>query len=233
MNQKTVFSLLLIVLVISACLPINKVTEQPPLPTTTETPDVVPSQEDVPATSSWRAVRDPRYGFGLAVPCWWLVRPIPVDSMGGGVFTISNYDEAYFLQHSSKGFWDWPNGSLKIEIVVMEGVDPANSNADAYMDFVDPSMTALVSADAVQIGEINVTVATLANLVNTNDPDIKIFIYRPSPAILFFVVPTPQAIIESPDFQALLNSMVLSTDEEIELPTITPAPALIDASCAG
>jgi hypothetical protein len=46
-------------------------------------------------------------------------------------------------------------------------------------------------------------------------------------------VPVPQTIIDTPDFQALLSSIVLTPDEQITLPTITPAPALIDASCAG
>jgi len=233
MNQKFALGFAAVAWMLSACFPLNKATEQPPAPINTETSEITPAPTDVSSTSSWRAVRDTRYGFGFVVPCWWLVRPIPADSVGGGLVSIANYDEAYYAAHSTKGFWDWPNGALKIEIIVMEGVDPSNSDADAYMGFVDPTMTSLISADPMELGSNTVTVATLANLINTNDPDIRIFIYRPAPSVILFVVPTPQSIINSTDFQALLNSIVLSADQEINLPAITPGPALIDASCAG
>jgi hypothetical protein len=89
-----------------------------------------------------------------------------------------------------------------------------------------------VSAEQQQFGAHTATVLTVANLVNTNDPDMRLFFYRPSPNILIMIVPVPQTIIDTPDFQALLSSIVLTPDEQITLPTITPAPALIDASCA-
>jgi hypothetical protein len=47
------------------------------------------------------------------------------------------------------------------------------------------------------------------------------------------VVPIPQSIIETPDFQAFLASTVLTQDEQIALPIIIPSPALIASSCAG
>jgi hypothetical protein len=165
------------------------------------------------------------------VPCWWLVSPIPEEGFGGAMI-IKNYDDAYFNANSNKGFWDWPNGTLKLDVVVMEGVDPAKSDADAYMEITDPTITRIVSAEQQQFGAHTTTVLTVANLVNTNDPDMRLFFYRPSPNILIMIVPVPQTIIDTPDFQALLSSIVLTPDEQITLPTLTPAPALIDASCA-
>ena len=235
MNSKIYPLLLLFVLIVSACVPRDvpaspaPIMTEEPLPTVTET--YVPD-EPAPASNAWRAVRDPHFGFGLAVPCWWLVSPIPAEGFGG-VMTIKNYDETYFNANSNKGFWDWPNGTLKLDVIVMEGVDPEKSDADAYMQFVDPTMTGLVSAESQQIGAHTATVLTLANLVNTNDPNTKSFIYRPAADRLLMVVPIPQSIIDTPDFQAVLSSIVLTPDEQIPLPTITPAPALIDASCAG
>jgi hypothetical protein len=41
-------------------------------------------------------------------------------------------------------------GTLKLDLVVMEGIDPAKSDAEAYMGFVDPTMSALVSAEQQQ-----------------------------------------------------------------------------------
>jgi hypothetical protein len=235
MKTKSLIFLLLVVLIVSACAPTVATPE--PASVDTEEPLLIPTEPEStqrpepPISTAWKAVRDPRYGFGLAIPCWWLVSPIPEQGFGG-VMTIKNYDEAYFNAHSTKGFWEWPNGTLKLDVIIMTGVDPAKPDAEAYMKFVDPTMTGLVSAEPQQIGSHTATVVTLANLVNTNDPDTKLFIFRLAPDKLLMVAPIPQSIIDTPDFQAILTSIVLTPDEQVALPTITPAPALINAPCA-
>lgn len=237
MKNKSLLLFFLFAVIVSACAPSVAPTEESPAPIPTKEPQAVPTQTEPapqpeqPIYTAWRAVRDQRYGFGLAVPCWWIVNPIPEGGYGG-TMTIYNYDEAYFNAHSTKGFWEWPNGTLKLDVIVMEGVDPAKSDVDAYIQFVDPSMTGLVSAEPLQVGSHTVTIATLSNLVNTADPNTKLFIFRLSSDKLLMINPIPQSIINTSDFQAILASIVLKPDEQIILPTITPAPALIDASCA-
>ena len=146
--------------------------------------------------------------------------------------TIYNYDEAYFNTHSTKGFWEWPNGTLKMDLIVMEGVDPANSDIDGYMQFSDPSMERVDAIESQQFGSHAATVASLANVDNPNSPITKVYFFRLAPDKLLMVNPIPQSIIDTPDFQAILASIVLTPKEQVTLPTITPAPALIDASCA-
>ena len=221
--------LILFVLLVSACAPATESTEiaVEPLPVPTE--EVAPQPEQ-PVSTAWRAVRDPRYGFGFAIPCWWLTNPIESD---GAIYTVKNYDDAYFNAHSQKGFWEWPNGTLKLDIVIFEGADPTLSDADAYIQLSDPSMTGLVSAETRQFGSHAGTVTVLANLDNPNSENATVVLFRLAPDKLLMVNPVPQTIIDTPDFQALLSSVALSTDEDITLPIITPAPALIDASCAG
>lgn len=237
MKTQLIVFLLLVALFMSACAPSIALTEDVPAPIPTEEPLPAPTQTESapqpeqPVVTAWKAVRDARYGFGLATPCWWVVNPIPAEG-AGGVMTITNYDEAYFMAHSNKGFWEWPNGTLKLDVIVMEGADPARNDADAYMQFVDPSMTGLVSVEAQQFGSHSATVITLSNLVNTADPDTKLFIFRLAPDILLMVAPFPQNIIETPEFQAILSSIVLTPEEQVALPLIPPAPALIEASCA-
>lgn len=235
MKYKFLLLLLLVSLIVSACAPSVAPTETlEPIPT--EEASAIPTQpepapqSELPVTTAWKAVRDARYGFGLAVPCWWLVSPIPEQGFGGAM-TITNYDEAYFMQHSNKGFWEWPNGTLKLDLIVMEGVDPAKSDAETYMGFVDSTMTGLVSTEQQQIGKHTVTVLTLSNLISTSDPHTRLFIHRLAPDKLLMVAPIPQTIIDTPDFQAVLASIVLQPDEQVALPTITPAPALINAPC--
>jgi hypothetical protein len=201
----------------------------PPPPASTNT--VVPIQVTELTPTVWKEVRDERFGFGIAVPCWWLIMPITPGGIGGTMI-IKNYDDAYFNAHSNKGFWDWPNGTLKLDVIIFEGADPSKSDAEAYMANVDPTMEGLVSVETQQTGSHTATVLTLTNLINTNDPNSRVFIYRFVQNKLLLINPVPQSIIDTPDFQALLSSIVLSPEEQINLPTITPAPALIDASCA-
>lgn len=222
-------ALALLVLILSACAPVIQPTEAvvEPLPTSTE--ETAPQPEQ-PVSTSWRAVRDMRYGFGFAIPCWWLTNPIDAD---GAIYTVKNYDDAYFYAHANKGYWEWPNGTLKMDIIVFEGADPALSDADAYIQAAGPSMTGLVSAETRLFGSHSGTVAVVSNLDNTNSPDVTVFLFRLAPDRLLMVNPVPQTIIDTPDFQAMLSSVVFSADESITLPIITPAPALIDSSCAG
>lgn len=237
MKNKPAIFLVLVVLILNACAPSAAPLEETSAPVLTQeplpisTPTESAPQPELPVATAWKAVRDARYGFGLAVPCWWLVSPIPEQGFGG-VMTITNYDEAYFMANSNKGFWDWPNGTLKLDIVVMEGIDPTKLDTEAYMGFVDPTMNALVSAEEQQFGSHSTTVLTFANLINTSEPHTRVFIRRLAPDKLLVVSPIPQTIIDAPDFQAILGSIVLTRDEQIALPNITPAPALIDAPCA-
>ncbi len=236
MKNKSLLSLLLVMLFVIACAPSVSPTDELPVPIPTEEPISAPAptepapQAAPPVVTSWRAVRDPRFGFGFAIPCWWLTNPISTD---GALYTIKNYDDAYFNANSSKGFWDWPNGTLKLDIVVMEGIEPSLSDTDAFMQQLDPTMTGLVSSEQIQYGSHSVTVLTLSNINNPDEPNTKLFFFRFAPDKLLLINPIPQSIIETPDFQALLTSIVLTQDEMISLPFITPAPALIDASCAG
>lgn len=236
MKTKPAIFLVLVVLILSACTPSITATDTPAPILTEETPPAPTQtnsspQPELPVATAWKAVRDARYGFGLAVPCWWLVNPIPEQGFGG-VMTIANYDEAYFMANSTKGFWDWSNGALKLDLVVMEGIDPAKPDAEAYMGFVDPTMSRLVSTEQQQHGSHTATVLTFANLINTNEPNTRVFIHRLAPDKLLVVSPIPQTAVDTPDFQAILASIVLTSDKQIALPGITPAPVLIDAPCA-
>ena len=238
MKNRSVLLLFVIALSASACAPSVSQTDISVAPISTEAPQIIPTQAEptlqpeLSAVSSWKPIRDMRYGFGLAVPCWWLFTPIPADAIGGGAMTIKNYDDAYFTANSSKGFWDWPNGALKLDVIVMEGVDPANSDIDGYLQFSDPTMERLVTVESMQLGSLTATVGTFANMNNPNDADVKLFFFRLAPDKLLMINPVPQSIIDTPDFQALLASIVLTPAEQITLPFITPAPALINNPCS-
>jgi hypothetical protein len=237
MKSKSLLLIFTIALFVSSCAPSVAPTQESSAPLPIEEPQAVPTQTESgpqpeqPISTAWRAVLDQRYGFGLAVPCWWIVHPIPEGGFGGAM-TIYNYNEAYFNAHSTKGFWDWPNGTLKMDVIVMEGIDPANSDIDGYKQFSDPTMERVDSVESQQFGSHSATVASLTSVDNPISPITIVYFFRLAPDKLLMVNPIPQSIIDTPDFQAILASFVLTPGEQVTLPTITPAPALIDSSCA-
>ena len=90
----------------------------------------------------------------------------------------------------------------------------------------------IVSVATQQTGAHTATVLTIQNLVNQNDPPIRVFIYRLAPEKLIMINPIPQSIIDTPDFQALLASIALTSNEQVAMPPAPPPSApLIDASC--
>lgn len=230
MTNKSVPFLILLVLLISACSSSVTILETPSAASSATTPAAALASKTSTQSNLWKTVRDPRYGFGLAVPCWWLVSPIPADGLGG-VMTIKNYDEAYFNTHSTKGFWNWPNGTLKLDVVVMEGVDPSKSAADAYQALMDTASEKIIAVQSQATGSHTATELTIANLNNTADQNTRIFVYRLTPDKIIVINPTPQNIIDTPEFQAMLSSLAMTPDEQVTLPTIVPAPALINTTC--
>ena len=238
MKKTNLLLFILIASLLAACIP-QAFTTPTQIPTQQQTPLLSPATDSVPTAESnsqasptaWKEIRDPRFGFGLAVPCWWIVSPIPSEGIGG-VLGLANYDEAYFMANSQKGYWDWPNGTLKIDVVVFENINPSLPDAEAYKEMANSDTEEIASVTTQQTGAHTATVLTIQNLVNQNDPPIRVFIYRLAPEKLIMINPIPQSIIDTPDFQALLASIALASNEQITMPPAPPTSApLIDASC--
>jgi hypothetical protein len=199
----------------------------PVQPTTQSTPE--PSS----ANGAWAEYRDPRYGIGLAYPCWWVMNPIPAEGSGGAL-SLRSFDEVYFRANSVKGQWKdgvAPEGVYAADFLVFEGIDPAASNADAYAGLIDPSMEEIVSSEDTLIGQNQATVIQLQNLVNSNDPLFTAILFRLAPDKLMIFVTQQQDRLDSADAQGILNSLSLSPDQPIVVPAYAPHPPLIAAAC--
>jgi hypothetical protein len=235
--------LLVLAALLAACAP-----QPAPAPTTipvTEVPTVVstppvqptveiqstPTTEQPAAKSPWIQYRDPRYGIGLAYPCWWIMYPIPAEG-SGATLSLRSFDEDYFRANSIKGQWKGgvaPEGAFTADFLVFEGIDPAASNADAYPR--DPETSAIVSSEDVLIGKNQATVIQLKDLVNSNDSLFKAILFRLAPDKLMIFITQQQDRLDSVDFQGILNSLSLSPDQPILIPTTEPHPPLINAAC--
>ncbi len=199
-------------------------------PTEAEISPTPPQVSGEPALEGqWVEYRDPKYGFGLAIPCWWPYSPIPTQGIGG-TMTIHSYDEAYFLANSTKGWWtggDWPEGASKLDITVWQDFDPSLTTLEAFNTTFDPTSSEIASMHEVRIGENDALLVEMRNLVNTSDPNSRLYIFRPADDTLLMVSAAPDRALDSSDVQAMLASLSLSPDQPVNLPRVAPAPAII------
>jgi len=205
------------------------------IPESTPPTEIAPPTEMPAANSAWVTYRDPRYGIGLAYPCWWAFTPMPTEGYGGAV-TLRSFDEDYFRAHSIKGNWNGdvpPEGVFALDIAVFENIDPALSTVDAWITFTDPTMSAIASAEGRVIGQNTATVIQMLNMNNSSDPPSTLYVYRLAPDKLLMVNPLFQDRLEASDIQGILNSLSLSPDQSIIVPVFAPHEPLIAAACAG
>jgi hypothetical protein len=240
LTKRFTFSFILLAL-LAACAPQPvpvpteiPATEAPPVVSTIPVQPTVEPQatpEQTAANSAWTQYRDPRYGIGLAYPCWWVMYPMPAEGLGGTI-SLRSFDEDYFRANSVKGQWKdgvTPEGVYAVDIGVFEGVDPAKSNAEAFP--LDSTTNAIVSSEDKLVGQNQATVIQLQNLVNSNDPVYTMFLFRLAPDKLLFFAALQQDRLDSVDLQGILNSLSLSPDQPIVLPADAPHPPLIPAAC--
>ena len=226
---------------LGACVP-QPVPPAPPEthPVETTAPESVPPTEIVPATETqpasilWTGYRDPRYGIGLAFPCWWVFTPMPTEGYGGAM-TLRSFDEEYFRAHSIKGNWNDsvpPEGVFALDIGVFEGIDPALSTVDAWATLTDPTMSMIAASEERVVGQNTATVIQIQNLVNSSDPPFTMYLYRLAPDKILMVSPFFQDRLDANDIQGILTSLSLSPDVPIQVPTVAPHEPLIPAACA-
>ena len=244
MFRKNAFAVLMIVpILMGACAPETVQEPMPPetqqmetltpesaLPTETTSPTEAPETE-----GAWVTYRDPRYGIGLAYPCWWAFMPMPTQGYGGAM-TLRSFDEEYFRAHSTKGNWNDnvpPEGVFAIDIGVFEGFDPAMSITDAWATVTDPSMSVIASAEERMIGQNQATVLQMQNVVNSEDPPFTMYLFRLAPDKILFFSPLFQDRLDDNDVQGILASLSLGPDQEIVVPAFAPHEPLIEAACAG
>jgi len=206
-------------------------------PTVVSTKPVQPTVEAQPtpgptaAAGAWVEYRDPRYGIGLAYPCWWIIYPIAAEG-SGATLSLRSFDEDYFRANSVKGQWKDgvpPEGAFTADFLVFEGIDPAKSNAEAYPR--DPETSAIASSEDTIIGHNPATVIQLKDLVNGDAPLFTAIVYRLAPDKLLIFITQQQDRLDSVDLQSILNSLSLSPDQPVVLPTVAPHPPLIPAAC--
>lgn len=240
MKKTSLFPFLVIVLTMTACASQATQPQTPPIateapPLLTEAPATLPQTDSEAEASShaWKEIRDLRFGIGLAVPCSWIVTPMPpegfISSMG-----LRNYDDAFLAANSEKGTWKngiAPQGVVAMDITAVTGIDPNLTMVESYMQFVDTTTSAFVSSEEKQIGNHVMTLITLQNLLNPSEPNTTVYLAGLAPDAILIFNTSPAEAINSSDIQAILSSFAGVQDEPVTMPTVEPSSALTDSTC--
>ena len=209
---------------------------QPPvsvLPESAPPTEIIPATEAPATDSNWVAYRDPRFGIGLAYPCWWAFTPMSTEGIGGSM-ALRSFDEEFARAHSTQGNWNdnvVPEGVFAIDIGVFEQIDPALSTAEAWANMTDPTMSIIVSSEERVIGQNQATVIQLQNVNNSSDPLFTMYLYRLAPDKILMVSPLFQDRLDANDIQGILTSLSLNPDQPIIAPAFAPHEPLIPAAC--
>ncbi len=246
MFHKKVFNVLLVVttamiLLLSACqarrsrsqtkeiTPIGQATESTastgsnlqPMETPVPTQDLAVQQP----SNAWKDYRDPRYGYGLALPCFWQVNPTPTDGYSG-VMTAHSWSDDFFNANSVRGNWInnvWPAGAISLQVWGEEQVDPVLSTPETITNYYSTSETdKIVSLEDSSFGGNNATVVTLASILHPEEISKVIAFRLAQDKILFFAF-NPQTSLDLKDAQGILNSLVFSSEEVIVIPAFDPS----------
>jgi hypothetical protein len=187
------------------------------------------ANSDPDLVGTWSEYRDERYGYGLAVPCHWLIFPTPPQGEYA-TLTVRSYDENFRLQNSIKGQWKdgrWPTGAIKMDATVVEGVSPEQALADVVAELLGQSE--LVTVEGVENVRVGAHDAVVATTIGEDNPVDRHTTYglrlAPDKVILLSVL--PEDAWRSGDAQGILQSIALSGDEVAAMPSYPPAPALM------
>lgn len=179
----------------------------------------------------WIELRESRYGFGLVIPCWWSVEGMPPE---GDVATMSiqNFDDAFFTRYSENGEWIGgtpPQGVMFMEITAA-ATDPALSDEEAYLKYVDPATTEVAASQPRRFGANTFTAITLRNKLNPN-AGLSVFVTRLEPQTILAFTSYPPSTILTSDFEVILASYARTKSIPVTFPQIAPLPAVGDMKC--
>lgn len=208
--------------------PVTLVTPTPASPAPVET--AVSQAASAAPHPSWVEYRDQRYGYGIALPCWWPVIPTPMEGYGG-VMTTSSYDQAFFQAYSTKGWWTGnviPEGAIKLDVGVMEEIPAGQPAVEVLRQNMDPTLETIVGSQEIAFGPNQATVVEIDDPRNPDEPNTFVVIFRLGEDKLLRFVAFPSSAISGSDLQQILGSLALTPGQPVRLPSVPPSPPLIE-----
>lgn len=174
--------------------------------------------------SSWMEYRDLKHGFGFAIPSDWNVYP----ASGNGKFTVTtimNYSGDFARSNSEGNFWG--TGAMKIDFYVIQEIDPNESLTDATLPIIAGELNKVIRVEEQIINEHPAILLFSQRKDITFGTEISETVaFRLSPDKILLVAVIPTNTKSNADVQAILNSIAITPDETVKIPSTTPSPAL-------
>ncbi len=165
----------------------------------------------------WTSYSNPQFGYGIMIPSQWQAK-VPPGTGQVATMTVMNYDDANVIQTGIPEA-EWPEGTLKIDIVTIEDNDPTLEFSDAMKGYFlhDP----YVLSDVTMNGKIGASDAYTIFFVNSNDSSdtIKALGTRFSENRIILIFLCPERAWAYPGVQEIIDSITLSQDTKMETPS--------------
>lgn len=209
-----------------------------------------PPPTDVPSTSTpeptaspspdWKTVSDDRIGIRYAIPCFWQAEiPAPEqDPSGIGSYPVRNFTDEFVQSFGNKrGDLIWENGAMKVDVLIFEAstwnLEPGSSLEDFAQAALgsDTDVATIESMTAVSAnGQDGLLVAQRSAMSGDLG---HVWLFRLSPERVLGISPAPVEAYDHPDIEGIVNSLALSPEVEVAVPTFAPAapPEGVDGSC--
>lgn len=214
----------------------------------TDTVDIVetPSPETVPDETStsefaqyWVEVEDYRTGVRFAIPCFWVAEiPLPEqDPTGLGSFSVNNFSSDFVASLGNKQAETvWTIGGKKFDLGY---VNYGFYNLSASASLNDLAIAMYIGNDESQITSLTpMTINGQAALRVDSTGDRgegRFYLLDFTGDMAVMVAPFPLEVDAHPDFQAILHSFAVTTEQDVQMPDQMPAnpPDGMGAACLG
>jgi hypothetical protein len=179
-----------------------------------------------PHAAGWVQYRDARYGYGLALPCYWVITPTPAEG-SFAVMSARSFTDEFRAAHSERGVWTndtWPAGAMKLDVLMVEDLDPALNLPDTVRHFYTlyAGGQEIRTIEDIPLGRGSAVRVTVSDGLQ-GEETLRIIYVLLRPGTLLSLIFVPGAAFDSPDAQAILNSISLVKDQPVAYPSVEPA----------
>ena len=202
--------------------------------------DIPAHPTDTPAPSPyWNIHTDNFTGLSFAAPCFWDVQLTEGDpnTMQGGYMAADNIPENYAMQYPlayPRGSGLYEAGGIKVEFVITNLPNSGYEIGTTPLDY----LTAQDETDSVStlLGTEQIEVNGQAGYLVTAESNFGVgqyYFFGISEQLLLLLNFFPKEALNHPDLQGIINSISLSPEVPVVVPSHTPSAPLpgLAASC--
>jgi hypothetical protein len=185
------------------------------------------------ASPYWDLVEDERTGLRFAIPCFWQADiPTPQqDPTGRGAFSVRNFDDQYAMSFPRSQIPE-DAGAVKIDFLYWESTDfgvlaGASLSDFKIREFFAGSDSEILSSEIIEVnGQDAIHLLTEGTFGSG-----ELYIMQMSDGLVLGFAPVFSP--DNPDVQGVLQSIALTPETGVRIPTFQPAPPPVGlaASC--